>query len=65
MPDCITEYKALMRNKYPLLEDVYDVADGLKLHLEQADDNKVQNMFYMARHTTIMLETFSFLLLAV
>lgn len=32
--------------KYPLLADVYAVADGLKLHLEQSGDCVIQNMFY-------------------
>lgn len=29
-----------------MIDDVYAVADGLKLYLEQAGDNVIQNMFY-------------------
>lgn len=32
--------------KYSLLQDVFAVADGLKVYLEQAGDTVVQNMFY-------------------
>lgn len=39
-------YKTAFREKYSLLEDVYCVADGLKLHLEQTSDCVIQSMFY-------------------
>lgn len=43
------EVKFLQRiiaEKYPLLSDVYAVADGLKLLLQQSGDSVIQNMFY-------------------
>ena len=43
------EVKFLQRiiaEKYPLLSDVYAVADGLKLLLLQSGDSVIQNMFY-------------------
>ena len=35
-----------IHERYSMLEDVYCVADGLKLRLEQAGDYIIQNMFY-------------------
>lgn len=39
-------YMAIIKDKYPLLDCVYAVAEGLKLHLEQAGEAVIQNMFY-------------------
>lgn len=39
-------YQEAFRSKYSMLKDVYCVADGLKLHLEQSGDYIIQNMFY-------------------
>lgn len=40
------EYKRAFYNKYSMLKDVYAVADGLKLYLEQSGDTVIQNIFY-------------------
>lgn len=42
----IEQYKAAFSQKYTTLVDVYAVADGLKLYLEQSSDFVIQNMFY-------------------
>lgn len=42
----IEAYKETFSRKYSLLGDVYCVADGLKLHLEQSKDFIIQNMYY-------------------
>lgn len=39
-------YQEAISTKYPILENVYAVADGLKLHLEQSGDCVIQEMFY-------------------
>lgn len=44
--DEIKAFQDAIAAKYSMLEDVYAVADGLKLYLEQAGDNVIQNMFY-------------------
>lgn len=38
--------KLAISGKYSLLQNVFCVADGLKLHLEQSGDSVIQNMFY-------------------
>ena len=42
----IQEYKDSVKAKYELLDNVWCCMDGLKLKLEQAGDNTIQNMFY-------------------
>lgn len=44
--DEIKCHQDAIADKYPLLGDVYAVADGLKLYLEQSGDTVIQNMFY-------------------
>lgn len=44
--DELVELKGSIAAKYSMLHDVYCVADGLKLYLEQAGDDVIQNMFY-------------------
>lgn len=39
-------YQEVFSRKYSMLRDVYCVADGFKLYLEQAQDFLIQNMFY-------------------
>lgn len=39
-------FKGKIREKYSMLDDVYAVADGLKLQLEQSGDTVIQEMFY-------------------
>ena len=40
------EYKDAIREKHPLLSDVWCCMDGLKLYLQQAGKSTVQNNFY-------------------
>lgn len=42
----IAIFKQRIRDKYSTLTDVYAVADGLKLMLEQSGDTVIQEMFY-------------------
>lgn len=42
----IQQFKSAFSTKYSMLEDVYAVADGLNLRLEQSGDCVIQNMFY-------------------
>lgn len=42
----VQAFKDAFKQKYHTLEEVYSVADGLKLLLEQSQDFVVQNMFY-------------------
>lgn len=42
----IREFQDAFRAKHPSLKDVYCVADGLKLRLEQCGDVVIQNRFY-------------------
>lgn len=44
--DEVREFSKSINEKYSLLQDVYCVADGLKLRLEQTNDCVIQNMFY-------------------
>ena len=43
---CVQGWKDAFASMYPHLEDVYCVADGLKLLLESTDNDLVQSMFY-------------------
>jgi len=42
----IQSYNAAISAKYSLLPDVYAVADGLKLYLQQSSNAMIQNIFY-------------------
>ena len=42
----VNSYQTAFKEKYSMLKDVYCVADGLKLYLEQAGNYVIQNMFY-------------------
>lgn len=42
----VERFQTAFRTKYSMLKDVYCVADGLKLYLEQSGDYIIQNMFY-------------------
>lgn len=42
----IERYKNAFESMYHTLEDVYAVADGLEIYLEQSGDCVIQNMFY-------------------
>ena len=42
----IKEYQAVIEERHPKLKGVWCSMDGLKLYLEQASDNIIQNMFY-------------------
>ena len=42
----VTDFQSVICAKYSSLQNVYAVADGLKLYLEQAGDGVIQNMFY-------------------
>ena len=42
----VEQFKRAFQEKHSLLAHVYCVADGLKLHLQQAGDCVIQNMFY-------------------
>lgn len=44
--DEITTFQRVISDKYPSIPDVFAVADGLKLHLEQSNDPVLQNAFY-------------------
>ena len=44
--DDVMQYQQAFKAKYSMLKDVYCVADGLKLYLEQSGSYIVQNMFY-------------------
>lgn len=42
----VSSFQQAVSAKYPALHDVFAVADGLKLHLEQTSDPVLQNAFY-------------------
>ena len=42
----IADFQTSIRAKYSLLQNVYCVADGFKLYLEQSGDAVPQNVFY-------------------
>jgi hypothetical protein len=42
----INEYKRVIVDKYPSLEGVWFVVDGLKLMLEQARNGSIQSTVY-------------------
>ncbi|CDF36841.1 unnamed protein product [Chondrus crispus] len=44
--DEVNVFKHSFASKYSMLSDVYAVADGLKLYLQQSGDSVIQNMFY-------------------
>jgi len=44
-PQEVEQFKQAFMKKHSLLTDIYCVADGLKLYLQQAGDCVIQNMF--------------------
>lgn len=42
----VQQFKQALSTKYSMLSDVYCLADGLKLYLEQSGDAIIQNMFH-------------------
>lgn len=42
----VTSFREAISTKYPSLPDVFAVADGLKINLQQAHDPVLQNAFY-------------------
>jgi hypothetical protein len=42
----VAEYKLAIAAKYPLLQNVYCVADGLKISIQAAGQQHVQQQFY-------------------
>ena len=40
------QYRDSISEKYSLLENVYAMADGLKLYLQESGNGVIQNMFY-------------------
>lgn len=41
----IVDYKASISSTHSMLTDVYEVANGLKIYLEQSGDTIIKNMF--------------------
>lgn len=42
----VEEYKTAIKERHPLLENVWCTMDGLKVLLQRARNNKIQNMYY-------------------
>ena len=44
--DKIRFYQSIIGSKYPLCSDVWAAADGIKLLIQQSEDEQKQNCFY-------------------